>query len=189
MEIRIGVGRAVGRDEQVCTVEIRRVHGHELNLHRPLAQLGDRGSEGRRGGGARRKRLCTAARTAGMRRALRFFHVLLHGFFIVCRRFAFDKADRARRADRQAVSETVAVVVAQKLRLAVDHADRALVAGRCTQTAAVAFFSVDFNDLSYHAVFLHLSNVCFLLDFVNTAYYTLFRMSVATATKRKFFLR
>ena len=67
MEIRIGVGRAVGRDEQVCTVEIRRVHGHELNLHRPLAQLRDRGSKGCRGGSARRKRLCTAARTAGMR--------------------------------------------------------------------------------------------------------------------------
>ena len=38
----------------------------------------------------------------------------------------------------------------QKLRFAIDHADRALVAGRCAQTAAVAFFRINFYNSSYH---------------------------------------
>ena len=38
VERRIGVGGAVGGDEQLCAVKIRRVYRHELYLNRPLAQ-------------------------------------------------------------------------------------------------------------------------------------------------------
>ena len=34
----VGIRRAVRRDEQLCTVEIRRVDGHELYLYGPLGK-------------------------------------------------------------------------------------------------------------------------------------------------------
>ena len=38
MEGGIGVSRAVGGDKQLRAVEIRCVHGNELDLHRPLGK-------------------------------------------------------------------------------------------------------------------------------------------------------
>ena len=61
-------------------------------------------------------RLC--ARTSACQRFFLLAQLaFLHGNFVVFLRFTFLKADRARRAGRQAVSETVAVIVAEELSL------------------------------------------------------------------------
>ena len=39
VEIAVGVGGAVGGDEQICAVKIGRIDGHELDLNRPLRKL------------------------------------------------------------------------------------------------------------------------------------------------------
>ena len=153
MEVCVRVSGAVCRDEQACAVKIRRIHRHELDLHRPLAQLARHRNE--------RDRLidrgafhtpCHAARASGVR--LRFcLHIGLHGGFVISGGFALDERDGAGRADRQAVAEAVAVVVAEQSGFAVHHADSALVAGVGAQAAAVAFFFVDFDNFANHSVF------------------------------------
>ena len=75
---------------------------------------------------------------------------------IVCECILFDEADRAGWTGRQAVAQTIAVIIAQELGLAVYHADRAFVAGLGTETAAVAFLFVDLNNSSFHMVSLRL---------------------------------
>ena len=39
VHVRVGIRRAVGRDEQLRALKIRRVDRHELDLARPLAEL------------------------------------------------------------------------------------------------------------------------------------------------------
>lgn len=51
-----------------------------------------------------------------------------HGRLIIGKRLAFDKRDGACRTRRQAIAHAIAKIVAQKLRLAADDADRAFVA-------------------------------------------------------------
>ena len=157
VHVRVGIRRAVGRDEQLRATEIRRVDRHELDLARPLAEL---------------RRLCrrshclcrlltleavhlVAGAAAGVRRcALRllFAHIRLHGRSIIGSRFALNKMDGIHRAGGQAVAETVAVIVAQELGLAVHDADGALVAGRRTRAAAVALFFVNVDDFADHNI-------------------------------------
>jgi hypothetical protein len=73
-----------------------------------------------------------------------------HGCLIISRRLALLKADRPRGAVGQAVAESVAEVLSHQLRFAVDHVDRALVAGLRAESASVAFFLVDMDDFAYH---------------------------------------
>ena len=96
-----------------------------------------------------------AGAAAGVRRcALRllFAHIRLHGRSIIGSRFALNKMDGIHRAGGQAVAETVAVIVAQELGLAVHDADGALVAGRRTRAAAVALFFVNVDDFADHNI-------------------------------------
>ena len=82
------------------------------------------------------------------RRALRLLFALvgLHGRLVIRRRFALDKMDGIHRAGGQAVAETIAVIVAQELGLAVHDA------GRRARAAAVALFFVNVDDLTDHNI-------------------------------------
>lgn len=160
VERGVGVGRAVGSNQQPRTVKVGRVHRHQLDLHGPLAQL----AGGRRRGAlpclggvqglghAARADVHCFGRTAGA--AGRVGGLVLpgglHGGLVVGRGLALLKRNGPRGAVRQAVAHAVAVVVAHQRGLAADHGDRALVAGGGAGPAAVAFLLVDVNDLSFH---------------------------------------
>ena len=108
------------------------------------------------------------------------------GFYrrlIVCECILFDEADRAGWTGRQSVALTIAVIVAQQLGLAVYHADRALMAGLGSETAAVAFLFVDLNNSSFHMVSLRLVFCFGLFDFMGTIYYNRTMQSVVFTTK------
>ena len=85
---------------------------------------------------------------------LLLLHFLLligeHRLLIVSGGFALHEGDRAGGTGGQAVAQTVAVIVAHELRLAVYHSDGPLVARCGTRAAAVAFIPVDLNDPSFH---------------------------------------
>src|SRR5574344_1115599 len=101
-------------------------------------------------------RLC--ARTSACQRFFLLAQLaFLHGNFVVFLRFTFLKADRARRAGRQTISETVAVIVSEKLRFSVYHSDCPFVAGFCAQAAAVTFFLINSNNFSNHVPFTSFS--------------------------------
>lgn len=60
--------------------------------------------------------------------------------------------DGIHRAGGQAVAETVAVIVAQELGLAIHDADGTLMAGRRARAAAVALFFVNVDDFADHNI-------------------------------------
>ena len=73
-----------------------------------------------------------------------------HGRLIIGKRLAFDKRDGARRTRGQAIAHAIAKIVAQKLRLAIDDADRAFVARVRAQAATCAFVLVNMDNCSNH---------------------------------------
>src|SRR5574344_2436249 len=85
----------------------------------------------------------------------------LHGNFVVFLCFTFLKAYSSCRAGRQAVSETVAVIVAEELSLSVYHSDCPFMAGFCAQTAAVAFLFINSDNFSNHVPFTSFSECAF----------------------------
>src|SRR5574344_1880369 len=97
-------------------------------------------------------RLC--ARTSANQRFFLLAQLaFLHGNFVVFLCFTFLKADSSCGAGRQAVSETVAVIVAEELSLSVYHSDCTFMAGFCAQTAAVARCFVYFDNFPHHVPF------------------------------------
>ena len=40
VEVCIGIGSAVRRNQQVCSIKVRRLYRYKLDLNRPLAELG-----------------------------------------------------------------------------------------------------------------------------------------------------
>ena len=163
MERRVGVGRAVGGNQKPRTVKVGRVDGHQLNLHRPLAQL----AGGHGGGGALP---CRVGGVQGLGHAARAdVHCFggtagaavgrvgglvclggLDGGLVVGRSLALLKRDGPGRAVGQAVAHAVAVIVPHHGGLAVNHGNGTLMAGGGAGPAAVAFFLVNVNDLSFH---------------------------------------
>ena len=91
MEVCVRVSGAVCRDEQACAIKIRRIHRHELDLHRPLAQLArHRNERGRLIDRGAFHTPCHAARASGVR--LRFcLHIGLHSGFVISDGFALDE--------------------------------------------------------------------------------------------------
>lgn len=156
VEAGVGIGRAVGSDEQAGTVEIRRMRRYELDLDWPLAQAGNRRS-GRDFTSAfrcvREAAGLAAGTAAGIDSSLSG-HVLLYGFFVIGGGFAFDKGDGIRRAMGQAIAQTVAIIIAHEAGLAVDHGDSPFVTGRGAGAAAIAFFRINLYNFTYHN-FLH----------------------------------
>ena len=156
----VGIGGAVGGDEQPCTVKIGGVYRHQLDLHRPLGQaarlLGLRRFHGGCGLPLNIPGLA-AGTAAGEGHALlpHFPLLILHdGFFIVGRRFPLHKGDGPGGAGGQAVAQTVAVVVPHEPGLAVHHGDGALVTGIGAGAAAVALIFIDLDDPSFHLIAL-----------------------------------
>ena len=152
----VGVGGAVGGDEEPCAVKIGRVHRHQLDLHRPLGKaahlLGLRRFHGGRvlalnipGLAAR------AAARQGHALVPHFPLLIFHdGLLVISRRLPLHKGDGPGGAGGQAVTQAVAVIVPHEPCLAVHHGDGALVTGGGAGTAAVAFILIDFNDPSFH---------------------------------------
>ena len=169
MEIAVCERRAIGGDEQVGAVEIRRAHGHQLDLQRPRRDFGrarrtvgrrrrgmlDRlraraGASGRLTSRTQHLHARTGATTgrSNRRRDLRL--VRQHGGLIVSSCFALHKRDGARGARRQAIAQAIAVIVAHKARLAIHQADSALVARLHADAASVARSFIDMDNTSNH---------------------------------------
>ena len=173
VEIAVGIGRAVGGDQQVGSIKVGSVHRRQLDLHRPLAQPGADGSGGNAGGfpgdgpGLAAGTATGQGRGRGAGSAL-FFGLLspAHRFGVIGGSLPLLKGDGAHRAGGQAVAQTVTIILAQQLCLAVFHADGTLMAGIGAQAAADAGVLVDFDDFSFHWSFLR---VC-VLDFSTILY-------------------
>ena len=168
VDVRIGIGGAVGGDEQLGTVKIGRVHRHQLDLAGPLRQLGLQRCSGSgcgcllpvelAHGAARAAVEGRGGRLFGGSRCL-FLLVLQHGLLVVGSGFTLGEGDGTGGAAGQAIAKAVAVVVPHELCLAVHKADGPLVAGGDTGPAAVAFFFVYMNDFADHGkVLLALMN-------------------------------
>ena len=65
-------------------------------------------------------------------------------------RLALDKADCICGTCRQAIAQTVAIIVTQKLGFITNYANRALMAGLGADAAAVTFIFIDMNNSSKH---------------------------------------
>ena len=166
MERCVGKRRAISGYEQVSSLVVRRLQGHELYLARPLGKLawylgfggclrlfGSVKHLGARAG-------ATPAKIAGT--ALPRMHGVSfrrlscdHGRLIIGKRLAFDKRDGTRRTRGQAIAHAIAKIVAQKLRLAIDDADRAFVARVRAQAATCAFVLVNMDNRSNHKLPLY----------------------------------
>ena len=131
MEVAVSVGSAVGGDEQIGTVKVRGVNGDELDLAGPLRKL-TRHTLGlaRRGG-------CTSPDAFGLRSGTAageipprsFQFRLAHCILVVGGRLAFLEGDCPRRTSGQAIAKAIAIILAGEYCLAVDHLNRALMAG------------------------------------------------------------
>ena len=154
----IGIRGAVCGNQQLCAVKIRCACGNQLNLHRPLGQAADRLCIASRSGFFVCNRSGLTSRTSAGEChpfCLHFFlHpsalIFLHCLFIIRCRFALHKGNRGSGAGRQAIAQTIAVVIAHQLRLSVYHSDCAFVTSGGTGTAAIAFILINFNDSSFH---------------------------------------
>ena len=73
-------------------------------------------------------------------------YMRLHCLFVISGRFSLDDSDGICRTGRQAVAESVAVIIPNQLCLPVYDGDRALVACLRAQAAARAGRLVNFND-------------------------------------------
>ena len=161
MEIAVGVSRTVRRNQKIRSIKVWRAYGNELDLTRPLRKLGRNGTDRTDCdfGCITPDCLCPRTGTSAavtVTAVRRRFCALLpfpgspYCPFIVCRRFPFFKRNGSRRTSGQTVAETVAVVLACENCSTVDHFDRTFMTSRSTCAAAIAFFSVDMNDFSYH---------------------------------------
>ena len=148
VEISIGVGGAIGGDEQMRAGKAGRPGGDQADLAGPLGQLrGDSAIPS--GSGLPLEQLGGGTGTA-MEGGLLLGHVLLHGGFIVGGGFPLHKGDGPGGTGGQAVAQTIAVVIAQQAGLALHHADGALVTGGGADAAAGAFFLIYLDNSTDH---------------------------------------
>lgn len=73
-----------------------------------------------------------------------------HGCLIVGRSLALDEFDGIFGARRQAIAQPIAIIIAQKARLAAHQANRALVARMHAQAAACTLLFVNMDHASFH---------------------------------------
>src|SRR5699024_6563297 len=90
--------------------------------------------------------------SAGQRSRLRRLLLLIsqHSGFVIGSGFPLRKGNGPGGTGRQAVSQTVAVIVPQKLGFAIHHADSTFVTGFGTGATSVTFFFVNMDNLSNH---------------------------------------
>ena len=144
--------------------------GCQLDLHRPVAQAGDRLHRGGNctfGSGLRLfQHPHPGAGAAALVEVLHlllqflFLFVLLHRCLVVGRGFPLLKGNGSGGAARQAVAKAIAEIFPHQLCFAVDDINGSLMAGGCAQAAAVAFFFVNMDDLPNHIYTLLLWFFC-----------------------------
>ena len=131
----------------------------QLDLHRPVAQAGNRLHRGRgctfdvlRLFQHPHPRTWAAALVEVLHLLLQFLFlfVFLHCCLVISRGFPLLKSNGSCGAARQTISKAVAEIFPHQLCLAVDDVDGSLMAGGCAQPAAIAFFFVNMDDLPNH---------------------------------------
>ena len=160
MDIGVGVGGAVGGDQELRPVVKGSLCGKQLDLHGPLAQAGDglhesHGSFCRRFLAFERHGHGAGAAAGGRRAALHALKQLFRlgafdGHLVVGRGLALLKGDGAGGAVWQTVAKAIAEVLTGEFGFAVDDVDGTLVTGLGAEPAAVAFVLVYVNDFSEH---------------------------------------
>ena len=150
MEVGIGEGRAVRRDQQLRPLEIRGPGGDQLDLHRPVGQLALRLPAGCRGGGLFVGQLADGRAGAAGMGPVPGGLSRLHRRLVIGGSLPLLKGNGPGGTGRQAVPQPVAVVLPHELSLAVHHVDGALVAGPGAGPAAVALVLVYVNDPANH---------------------------------------
>ncbi|MPN46083.1 hypothetical protein SDC9_193663 [bioreactor metagenome] len=73
-----------------------------------------------------------------------------NGSFVIRRRLPLDKGNGIGGAGGQAIAQSVAIVVPQKLGLPVYHTDGSFMTGSSARAAAVALILIDLNNRSLH---------------------------------------
>ena len=163
MEIGVGVGCAVRCNQKLCSLKVGRMDRCQLDLHRPVAQAGNRLHRGRGCTFAVLRLFQHPHPRAGAAALVEVLHLLLqflflfvflHRSLIISRGFPLLKGDGSGGAARQTISKAVAEIFPHQLCLAVDNVDGSLMAGSCTESTAVAFFFVNMDDLPNHIYFL-----------------------------------
>ena len=166
MEIAVSICGTISRNEELRTVKVRGFDGCQFDLHRPLTQSG-----------RHRNRSCfffsfcchfflhfqqfalAAGASAG---CFAFFrHICLYSPFVISRRFPFHKCDSTCGTYRQAIPQTVTVVISEQCGFAVYHTNGAFVAGLRTQTTAVTFFFINLYNSTNHVVSSSFFRPCF----------------------------
>ena len=174
VEVSVCVSSTIRGNEKLCTVKVRGADRDELDLNRPLGESalhGDRCSVSRNRCVVRCRRGGMCDRAAHASRASCKFrlrgrclcrhegssfscrHVCQNRLMVISGSLALLKADGVRRTGRKTVSKAVTVIVADQLRLSVDHRDCAFLTGCCACSAAVAFFFINFYDRSFQFKF------------------------------------
>ena len=154
VEVSIRIRCTIRRNEKVCSCKHRSPLLHQLDLHRPLAEPG-------RNCCRIFLRICTVNRPAvftcfscsGILLSGRLFClplVLFYRLLIVRQRLPLHKRNRICRTDRQAVTESVAVVIPDQLCLPVNHRNRTFMTGMRTKPASCTSVFLYLNNFSNH---------------------------------------
>jgi hypothetical protein len=154
--------QSVRSDQELRAVEERGLCQQKFDLAGPLVQLGDSSSSVCCQYGF----LClfvffvelhhpgtgTAALMVFMNHFIHLFSLLsvLNRRLIIFRRFPFFKRDRSCGTSGQAVAKPVTEVLPDQLCFSVYDLNGSLMAGICSDAAAVAFFFINMNDLTNH---------------------------------------
>ena len=92
----------------------------------------------------------TTSRATALHGGILLFLVFQNRLLVIRSRLPLHERDRSRRTCRQTVSQAITVVISQEARLALHHADGALVTGFRASAAAVAFLFIYLNYFSNH---------------------------------------
>ena len=156
MKSSICISCTVRCDQQLCPLEIWRVYRCQLDLDRPLSELGNSGNSPcfpdfsfcftHNGPGLASGTPCGSLYTPTLDLLFIFHNRLL----IIGGRLSFFKGNGPGGTGRQTVSKAVAIVLPEQFCFSFYHADSPLMTGISTKTAAVAFFFIYTNDPSLH---------------------------------------
>ena len=113
VEISIGVGGAIGGDQQLGTVKRRCINRCKLDLYRPLLQTGHCGSKS-----------CIDCLACLECRFIRLYC----GFIIRCC-FSLDEGNGIGRTGWQTISQTIAIIIPHESGFAIHHANSAFMTG------------------------------------------------------------
>ena len=90
-----------------------------------------------------------------------FFLCFFHSRFIIFRCFPFLKGNGTCGTLREAIPQSVTEMFSHQFCFSINDINGTFVAGICTGAAAIAFFFIDSNNLSYHFTSVNRFNFCF----------------------------